>query len=206
LKTSFDIFRFYLAIQAGFLLVLAGAGLPAQAQVQFIAQGQAITVSVGMPGFAARGAPEVSRQSGMGAMGHVVINELIPKGESFEAWSSLYAIKLEEGIALSFEAYVSQLLGIYLNACDMEIRMVGAIQLEDGHVRLIIPCQSYRDNPATGELAMFDIRQQDDDFINIYQHWRGAAFSADDVATWPADSGKVGGFLRNADAARITAN
>ncbi len=62
-------------------------------------------------------------------MGHVVIGELIPKGESFGAWSSLYAIKLEEGIALGFEEYVSQLLAIYLNACELEIERVGFIEL-----------------------------------------------------------------------------
>ena len=187
---------------------VVGFGLPAHAEVRFVAVAEGFTVSVGMPDFATHGVPEESLQSGIAAAGqHIVIDELIPAGESFDAWSSLYAMKIEEGVDLSFEAYVSQLLSIYLNACDVSTDMIAVIAQEENYLRILIPCQSYKDDPSTGEVAVFDIRQQEDDFINIYQHWRGPAFSAQDTSGWP--EGVVAGlkrFMANADGAIISAN
>jgi len=184
--------------------VLAFIAAPVQAEERFVAQGQSIAVSVPMPDFSARSRPEVSRQSGMGALGHIVIDELIPEGESFENWSSLYAIKLEEGIDLTLSQYVGQLKDIYFGACeDLAEFMIMPLEDQPALSMFVIPCQSYIANPTQGEVAVFVILKTGDDFINVYQHWRGPAFMGVNPATWPVSPQQLDLFFANAADIRV---
>lgn len=174
-------------------LALVSGGLfsshPLIAEERFMVEGHHYAVSIALPQFAERGNPEKyysSRQVGPGS--YFTIGELIPKGESFDAWTSLYAIKIEEGVGLTLRQYVSQLATVYLDSCDLTLDIIGFEQLAKNRVRVVFPCQFYKDTPETGELAIMDIRKFNDTFIQIYQHWRGPAFSADDRSSWPKGS------------------
>jgi len=190
----------------GVMALFLFAGLPVHAENLFVVAGQGVSVSVGLPDFAMKDTPEEFRSSGPVSTGHYFsIGELIPEGESFEGWTSLFAIKIEEGVGLSFEQYVGQLIGTYLDACDMEVEAISGVEQAENHLRLLVPCQSYRDNSAVGELALFDIRQQEGGYINIYQHWRGDSFDALDIESWPVGRSGIDRFMTIADDAEVFA-
>ena len=187
-------------LMAGILLGAICLVQSLSAEERFIATSENFTVSVPMPGFAALGPPEESRQSGVGQSGYpIVIDELIPAGESFDNWLSLFAIKLEESVALTMDEYVGQLKTVYFNACENLFEpMIFSFEDQDALKMFVIPCGSYVDDPSRGEVAIFTIYKFGQNYLNVYQHWRGAAFNAMDPTSWPVTPEQMDVYLANA--------
>ncbi len=182
-------------------LLVSGAALAQDAQVS---ESPSLSVAVPVPPFVADGATPYS-QSGVSPQGNpTVINELIPAGESFEAWTTLFATMIEENLPYTLDEYLSIQYGVYRNACGTPPDAMVFLEKTDSEALYLIPCPKYNDNPTKGEVAVFFIYKTGDDFIKVYRHWRGDAFPLGDAAGWPATRAEIDSFLREVPNIRIT--
>lgn len=191
-----------------FIGALAALGLftagGALAQGVQVSESPSLSVSVPVPPFVAEGS-EPYLQSGVTPQGKpVVINELIPAGESFEAWSTLFATMIEENLPYSLDEYLSIQYGVYRNACGIPPEAMYFLEKTDSEALYLISCPKYNDNPTQGEVAVFFVLKTGDDFIKVYRHWRGAPFTLGDVAGWPAARDAIDSFLREVPNIKIT--
>ena len=147
---------------------------------------------------------ETSIQNGVAGHGNPVsITEFIPPNESFDSWTKLFAVMIEENIPLSLEDYTGQQVGRFLGACDMAANQVYHFDSADHYSLFIAPCGKYHASPEHGEIAIFFLTRVDDHLIKIYQHFRGPAFSAADLAAWPATQQELDSFLARIRGVRV---
>lgn len=163
-----------------------------------------------LPAFARSGGAEEYVNAGGGARPWA-IHELIPKGESFEAWSTLFAGLLEENLNQDMSAYVNTQFGVYANACGSTTDMFRLFRhdgtAQDNRERILfsILCPAYNDSPDRGEVMVMMVVRQGRDYVRFYQHWRGPAFDPDTPQGWPRpEPDALRDFLEIYDAARLT--
>lgn len=192
------------------LMIIVCAALLApmcNAQETFVAQSPNLTVEVNMPRFHTVSGSIESRQSGEAQNGSpVVIDEIVPANESFDAWTSLFAIMIEEKVAITLDQYVSQQIQVYLDACDVNAEDIYMLDKNAIHMIFMVPCPHYLTDSAHGEVAVFFVRKIDEGYVKIYQHWRGLGFALSDPDAWPMDVEALDGFLSGIPDIKITRN
>jgi len=127
--------------------------------------------------------------------GPVFLVEQIPKGESFEAWSQLYAINgtyLPNAQNLTIKQFANLNMGSFSQACGRENISITKLEDSTSALTIILFCAASPHGPVKlgygpdkGEIALMTFRRQDDTFIKVYHEWRGKQFDAADNATWP---------------------
>ncbi len=146
---------------------------------------------------------ELSRKQGKGADGtDVFIWELIPKGQSFEAWNELFAIMAETPLQGTAEDYRNGVIRLYGDSCDGA--QFTAIAEEQQAQLFVLFCPSYQSDPGTGEIAVMHYRMLGGTLVKHYYHKRGAAFSIADKASWPLTRDQMRDLIDRIGAFRIT--
>ncbi|MCB1336425.1 MAG: hypothetical protein KDK10_02845 [Maritimibacter sp.] len=171
---------------------------PLRAETLDVASPQ-LALAVDEPAFTATRGKLDFADTGTGPDGApYVIHEVIPADETFEDWKTLFAVFIEDDLALDFQAYVGQVVRVYYLSCvdEPDIQVLGSSG--DTALDLTIYCRAYRDDPSTGELAQFALRRSGDDFARVYQHWRLP--SDTDLGPWMTE--RIPEFSHFWDAAR----
>lgn len=126
------------------------------------------------------------------------IQEFIPKGESFDHWSELYAIMAETPKIASLS---ENRIGVeidYNNACINDPEIVSLVSSKTRETVLAI-CPAYKDDPNTGEMMMITMREYKDTMVKVYYHKRGPAFNIDDPAGYPLGKADIKSLLAQQD-------
>ncbi len=132
------------------------------------------------------------------------IQEFIPKGETFDNWSELYAIKAETPQIVSlFENRVGIEID-YNHACINNPKIVSLVSSETRETVLAI-CPAYKDDPNTGEMMMITMREYKDTLVRVYYHKRGPAFDIDDPNGFPLSEADVKSLLEQQDTFKLVA-
>ncbi|AXX98433.1 hypothetical protein [Profundibacter amoris] len=132
------------------------------------------------------------------------IQEFIPKGESFDNWSELYAIVAETPQIASLS---ENRIGVeidYNNACINNPEIVSLVSSKTRETVLAI-CPAYKDDPETGEMMMITMRDYKDTMVKVYYHKRGPAFDIDDPADYPLGKADIKSLLAQQDTFRLVA-
>jgi len=142
------------------------------------------------------------------------IFEQIPKSESFEAWTQLYAIHgayLPKVGNLTIKKYANLNMDGFIQACGQQ--NIAITKLEDSAkaLTIILFCAASPNGsaklgygPDKGEIALMTFRRQDNTFIKIYHEWRGQNFTATDNATWPVTPAVLNEMIRRFKSIRIS--
>lgn len=168
---------------AAVLLVLsavAGPGLAQDPKITMLVNLFGKTAVFAPPPWVTGAAPleqvEMFRDQGKGPNGtDWFIMEYIPKGESFEDWTELYAIHAETPLADTAEAYRNGQLGVYANACS-QVFWQGANTTGPDEQVFMIYCPHYLDRPDLGEVAFFHMRKDGEMLVKNYYHKRVPAY------------------------------
>lgn len=117
--------------------------------------------------------------------GEYFIVEFIPKGETYESWSQLFALSAETKVDVSVEDLGEGQLSTYANACtSMDFKIY---VLEPEMAVFMVMCGSYKNRPDTGEIALFRIEKHGDTMIKNYYHMRAPAYDPKNLATLKVD-------------------
>ena len=116
------------------------------------------------------------------------ILEFIPKGESFEAWTRLYAITAETPLNEKLTGYRDGQIQRYVDACvDAKWQIARGTPKDIAFFTVF--CPHYKANPDMGEVAVFQMMMYAKTLVKTYYHIRTPAFSVTDLtgpeANWP---------------------
>lgn len=125
---------------------------------------------------------QVKTQNGTEAF----VLEFIPKGESFEDWSRLYAVFAETPLDGTLEGYRNGQFQTYLNACTDAMWQISTSTPEDVTLFSVF-CPSYKNDPATGEVAVFAMLMHEKTLVKNYYHMRVPAYRLEDLQGAPGD-------------------
>ena len=101
--------------------------------------------------------------------------EYIPKGESFEDWSELYAIFGETPLLGDVQGYRDAHIQGYANACS-EVHWQGSNTTPPNTELFIVYCPSYIDRPEVGEISTVVMMMKGETLVKNYYHKRVPAF------------------------------
>lgn len=133
---------------------------------------------------------QVSRQQVRTDYGtQLFLFEFIPKDQSFDAWTELYAISAETPVDAPAERFREIQISIYQNACQAPKFQL--LQTDASQVMLLALCDSYSDNPDQGEIAVLSFVKRRQTLVKHYYHKRGPAFAPDNPETWPLSISQI---------------
>lgn len=126
------------------------------------------------------------------------IFEFVPKGETFERWTQLYAVFAIHSDRLSDQQFINASIGVFATACGRSnLTLKPAAQLFKGAI-VVIYCHNSPQGPAklgygdgVGEITVMRLQRVENTHIKLYHHWRGTAFDMDDTAGWPASPAQI---------------
>ncbi len=119
---------------------------------------------------------EVSRQNGVSPNNtRVFILEYIPRGESFDNWSQLYAIHAETPLSGSVDGYMGGIYSRVQEACDGAFIQSSQTTPENVNISIVY-CPNYVGDPTTGEIAYFNLQMRGDVLVRNYYHRRVPAY------------------------------
>ncbi|MEM7279295.1 MAG: hypothetical protein AAF385_14350 [Pseudomonadota bacterium] len=147
---------------------------------------------------------EISRQQGPSSAGHdIFIWETIPKGESFENWSKLYAISAEYPLNGDLENYANVQASRFNDACERSV--VQFSRTTPDNVKLfVVHCGSYKARPEIGEIAIINMQLQDETLVKNYFHVRVPKFNLDNAAEFPLGADEILKMFLSVSALRLT--
>ena len=132
------------------------------------------------------------------------IQEFIPKGETFDNWSELYAIMAETPQTASL---FKNRVGIeidYNNACINNPKITSLVSSKTRETVLAY-CPAYKSDPKTGEMLMITMREYKDTLVKVYYHKRGPAFDMGDPSGFPLSETDIKSLLEQQDTFRLVA-
>jgi len=142
------------------------------------------------------------------------IFEQIPKGESFEAWTQLYAVHgayLPKAGNLTIKKYANLNMDGYIQSCGRENISISKLEDSTNALTIILFCAASPNGPTNlgygadkGEISLMTFRRQDSTFIKIYHEWRGKTFNAADNSTWPVTSAALNEMIRRFQSVRVS--
>ena len=132
------------------------------------------------------------------------IQEFIPKGESFDHWSELYAIMAETPKIASLSENRIGVRIDYNKACINNPKIVSLVSSKTRETVLAI-CPAYKDDPETGEMMMITMREYKDTLVKVYYHKRGQAFDINDPAGYPLNKADIESLLAQQDTFKLVA-
>ncbi len=128
---------------------------------------------------------ETFRQQGPSGAGHeIFIWEAIPKGESFENWSKLYAMSAEYPLNGDLENYAHGQVDRFDNACE-NLAVQFSRTTPDNIKLFVVYCESYKERPDVGEVAVFNMQLHNETLVKNYIHVRVPKFKLDNLSEFP---------------------
>jgi len=127
--------------------------------------------------------------------GPTFIIEQIPDGQSFERWTSLFAIVAEElqpDQAVPMQTFVGLSVEVNRRACVEDGFGVQVLGSDERSTIAVMVCDSVADGPpevgygpGVGEVSIWRFVVFENTYLKIYQRWRGLAFDIDVRGGWP---------------------
>lgn len=126
------------------------------------------------------------------------IFEFVPKGETFQRWTQLYAVYALYSDRISNKDFIRASLGGFAVACGRtNLSIEPAARLVNGAI-IIIYCQNSPNGPIklgygddVGEITVMRLQRVRNTHIKLYHHWRGKAFDKTDTSSWPASPDQI---------------
>lgn len=132
--------------------------------------------------------------------------EFIPKGESFEAWSKMLALRgyyLPGDKKIPIPVLANPITQMLFKVCGAKNIAYQEVTMTDQEATYVMFCTSspgglsqFGYGPDVGEILLKSVRRQDDTYIEIYHEWRGKRFNVDDPQTWPASPDTIKEMIR----------
>lgn len=120
----------------------------------------------------------------------VFIWEAIPKDQSFENWTNLYALSAAYPIFGTLDSYFQGSVGQFTSACS-DTRVEVFNKFEDTSISFVVLCGSYKNDPKTGEVAFFTMRLKDRTLVKNYYHVRVPSYKVTSSAKTPLPQAEV---------------
>ncbi len=138
--------------------------------------------------------------------------EIIPSGEEFTAWSTLYAARITLEPERPLPDYRRSVMFGYAQTCNPNL--AGFFQLgEDRSDAELAPlgfvCGEFIDRlegfAGQGEVVIMAFQRSEAGIAVVYQEWRGPRFQPPQPATWPVETaiveGRAGAFRERVELA-----
>jgi hypothetical protein len=130
------------------------------------------------------------------------IIEQIPKGEKFDDWSKLHAVRgiyIGKNRTVVLRKFAMATVVPFFQVCGKEnVRIDPIVKSADTMTFMIICSNSTNMKAASvdgtsvygegiGQVGLYRLFKFRNTFIKIYQEWRGKKFNKNDIATWPVN-------------------
>ncbi|GHD39107.1 hypothetical protein GCM10017083_00590 [Thalassobaculum fulvum] len=142
------------------------------------------------------------------------ILEQIPKGEAFNSWTRLYAVRgtyLGKGRTLPLDRYVNATLLGYVQMCGQENVGVSPVGQGGNFLTLLIFCQNSSKGQTDigyghgiGQITLIRFYAVRNTLLKVYQEWRGKAFLARDESSWPVPRAEVTMMIERFDGIEVS--
>ena len=149
---------------------------------------------------------EVFRDEGRAVGGHkLFIWEAIPKGETFQQWTKLYALTAEHSLSGSITNYVENILDRGTRNCSNSATQFSRTTRPTTKL-FIFYCESYKDQPNLGEVSFFNVQLINKTLVKNYLHVRVPSFSLEKPSEFPMKSDELLNNIKSVAALRVTVN
>ena len=140
------------------------------------------------------------RKNGAGL--ELFVWETIPKGESFEDWTKLYAITAEYPLTGDLEKYANGQVNRIAGACENSTVQFSRTTPET--VKLfVVYCESYKERPDTGEIAFFNMQLRNKTLVKNYFHIRVPKFKIENFSGFPLSAEDIAKNVSRVAALRL---
>ncbi|MBD0865680.1 MAG: hypothetical protein GDA36_08810 [Rhodobacteraceae bacterium] len=130
-------------------------------------------------------ASEFHRQQGKTPSGiNAFIWEAIPKGQTFDNWTQLYAVFAQYPIRGRIQRHVQEQIGHYKMAC-IDVAVQETQNTPMNTAQFVVFCSSYTNAPDMGEVAFFNLQLIDTTLVKNYFHQKVPSFSIENGRTNP---------------------
>jgi hypothetical protein len=148
---------------------------------------------------------EVYHEQGMTSDGKpIAIHEVIPKGETFEEWTELFAAMVEAGLDHTIGEYAGSQIESFRTACQIDEKDVIYYQATDTTAYLVIPCGKDNTAQGLGEVGVFYLAKVGGALVKIYHEWRGPSFDPSKPDQWPVGKPEFDAFYNLIERGTIT--
>lgn len=146
------------------------------------------------------------------------IFEQIPKGETFDNWTKLYAVTgyFSPKIMTSHLATLSDATTEnFLKLCGYDNLAKQSLSETTDEITYVLYCENSSKQPTNvidgdklygseiGEIGLFTFRIVNKTFISIYHEWRGLAFIKEDPKTWPVSVAELTTMLKRFESIKV---
>ncbi|WP_299732243.1 hypothetical protein [uncultured Tateyamaria sp.] len=113
--------------------------------------------------------------------------EMIPKGETFDNWTKLYAVTAENALTGNLDTYVQGQINYYTDICQTTVVRFPKKEPDIG-AQFAIYCDSYKSDPDTGEVGFFNMQLKDETLVKNFYHIRMPSFDLSDPKKLPLNA------------------
>ena len=145
---------------------------------------------------------ETERQRHLSDRGtDVFLNAYVPKGQDFENWEEIYAIKAEAPLSGNAQAHRDKVAKAYRAACLNAI--LAPVQTKEDRQVFILFCPSYNDRPEQGEYTVMVYTKKADTLVEVFYSKRVPAFDINDRASLPSSKDELRALVRHLSQASV---
>lgn len=124
----------------------------------------------------------------------VFLKAYVPKGQDFENWEEIYAIKAEAPLAGNAQAHRDRVAQAYRAACLNAI--LAPVQTKEDRQVFILFCPSYNDEPERGEYTVMVYTKKAKTLVEVFYSKRVPAFDINDRASLPSSKDELRALVR----------
>ena len=130
------------------------------------------------------------------------LNAYVPKGQDFENWEELYAVKAEAPLSGDAEEHRNRVAKAYRAACVNAI--LAPVQTTAERQVFILFCPSYNDEPERGEYTVMVYTKEADTLVEVFYTKRVPAFDVNDRDSLPSTKDELRGLVRYLSQATVS--
>lgn len=132
----------------------------------------------------------------------VFLKAYVPKGQDFENWEEIYAIKAEAPLAGNAKVHRDRVAKAYRASCLNAI--LAPVQTTDKRQVFILFCPSYNDDPERGEYTVMVYTKQADTLVEVFYSKRVPAFDINDRASLPSSKDELRSLVQYLSQASVS--
>lgn len=146
---------------------------------------------------------ETERQRHLSDRGtDVFLNAYVPKGQDFENWEEIYAVKAEAPLSGNAQAHRDRVAKAYRAACLNAI--LAPVQTKENRQVFILFCPSYNDAPDRGEYTVMVYTKKADTLVEVFYSKRVPAFDINDRASLPSTKDELRALVQYLSQASVS--
>lgn len=145
---------------------------------------------------------ETARKSHLSDRGtDVFLKAYVPKGQDFENWEEIYAVKAETPLSGNAEVHRNRVAKAYRASCLNAV--LAPVQTTNERQVFILFCPSYNETPERGEYTVMVYTKRADTLVEVFYSKRVPAFDLNDSDSLPSSKDELRALVRYLSTANV---